>query len=129
VPIVNSNNLHKFNQAYVFFTVSRMHLVAIIYFISGIYCENNILDYATQVIKKRMYIMYSKTHSQSSEFTFLLEHVQIPPRVGRVEVIVDFVYQLSSFKLRKSAVLFVDRRWVKKLNEGSVHCNICFSRK
>jgi len=128
VLIVNSNNLHKFNQAYVFYCMySRMHLVAII-FISGIYCESNILDYATQGIKK-MYIMYSKTHSQSSEFTFLFEHVQIPPRVGRVEVIVDFVYHLSSFKLRKSAVLFVDRRWVKKLNEGSVHCNICFSRK
>jgi len=76
-----------------------------------------------------MYIMYSKTHSQSSEFTFLLEHVQIPPRVGRVEVIVDFVYHLSSFKLRKSAVIFVDRRWLKKLNEGSVHCDICFSHK
>jgi len=73
-----------------------------------------------------MYIVYSKTHSQSSEFTFLLEHVQIPSRVGRVEVIVDFVYHLSSFKLRKSVVLFVDRRWVKKLNEGSVNYNICF---
>jgi len=103
-----------------------MCLVAII---SGIYSESNILDYTIQCIYRKMYIMYSKTHSQSSEFTFLLEHVQIPPRVGRVEVIVNFVYHLSSFKLRKSAVIFVDRRWLKKLNEGSVHCDICFSRK
>lgn len=105
----------------------RIYLVAII---SGIYSESNILDSTTQCVYiKKMYIMYLKTHSQSSEFTFLLEHVQIPPRVGRVEVIVDFVYHLSSFKLRKSAVIFVDRRWLKKLNEGSVHCDICFSHK
>lgn len=78
---------------------------------------------------KKLYRVLKNPFSASSEFTFLLEHVQIPPRVGRVEVIVDFVYQLLSFKLRKSAVLFVDSRWAKKLNEGSAHSNIYFSRK
>jgi len=48
VFIVNSNNHHKFNQAYVFYCkYSRMHLVAII-FTSGIYFESNTLDYTTQ---------------------------------------------------------------------------------
>lgn len=52
--MVNSNNLHKFNQAYVFYcNYRRMHLVAII-FISGIHSESNILDYATQGIKKNV---------------------------------------------------------------------------
>lgn len=102
-----------------------MYLIAII-FVFGICSKSNILDYITKGKKNVYCVPTQKPILSSREFIFLLEHVQIPPRVGRVEVIVDFVYQLSSFKLRKSAVLFVDRRWVKKLNEGSVHVIFIF---